>query len=168
MAGVADSTPDRNRLTDRSDLAERSRLGGASVLLAAGAFVLFAGAPGIAAAAALLAVWVALPATYAFALGNVALAALVGSGSLVELAVVEACLLGVLLAPAGRLAAPGRPVVVAAGGAAAGAALAWATSQGALGLGTAGLAVVAATGLGGYGLHRYQLVTLDSAGGGDE
>ena len=54
MAELADSTPDRNRLADRSHLAERSRLGGTSVLLAAGTFVLFAGAPGIAAAAALL------------------------------------------------------------------------------------------------------------------
>ncbi|UPV76650.1 hypothetical protein M0R89_19150 (plasmid) [Halorussus limi] len=162
MAARTDSTADRTRRADRS------RLGGASVLVVAGAFVLSAGAPGIAAAAAVLAVWFALPATYAFALGNVALAALVGSGDVVQLAVAEAGLLGVLLAPAGALDRPGRPVAIAVGGAAAGAALAWAASRGAVGLWVAGLAIVAATGLGGYGLHRYQLVELDSVGDASE
>lgn len=148
--------------------ADRSRLGGAGALLAAGALVLFAGAPGIAAAAAVLATWFALPATYAFALGNVALVALVGSSDLVRLAVVEAGLVVALLAPAGRLDGPGRPVALALGGVAAGAGLAWAASRGALGTATAGLAVVAATGLGGYGLHRYQLAALGHAGDGGE
>jgi hypothetical protein len=164
VAGIGDSTTDRSGLSDRSRLADRSRLGGAGVLVAAGAFVLFAGAPGIAAAAILLTVWYAFPATYAFALGNVALAALVGSGNPVQLAIAEAGLLGVLLAPAGRLDAPGRPVVIAASGAAVGAALAWAVDQGTVGLTAAGVAVVAATGLGGYGLHRYQLVKLGHVG----
>lgn len=158
MSGIADPT------TDQSGLSDRSRLGGASVLLAASAFVLFAGALGITAAAVLLVVWYALPATYAFALGNVALAALVGSGNPIQLAVVEVGLLGVLLAPAGRLKAPGRPIVIAVLGVAIGTGLAWAVSRGLLSFSVAGVAVVAMTGLGGYGLHRYQLVGLGLVG----
>ncbi len=172
MAGLADRADDStaeqtaasndHRKRDPND--DRSRLGGASILVAAGAFVLLGGAPGVAAAAALVAVWFLLPATYAFALGNVALAALVGSSNLVALAVVEAGLFGVLLAPAGYLDRPGRPVAIAAGGAAVGVALAWAASRGTLGLPLAGLGVIAATGLGGYGLHRSQLAALDPVG----
>jgi len=51
---------------------------------------------------------------------------------------------------------------------AAGGALAWTASRGAIGLPLAGVAVVAATGLGGYALHRYQLVALDYVGDASE
>jgi hypothetical protein len=161
--GLADSP---SRLDGR--LADRSRLGGAGLVVVAAAFVLLAGAPGVAAAAAVVVCWVVFPATYAFALGNVALAALVGESAVLEIALVEVALVGLLVAPAGRLGRPARPVAIAVVAVAAGGALAWATSRGAIGLPLAALAVVAGTALGGYGLHRYQLVDLDRVGDGRE
>ncbi|WP_135854099.1 hypothetical protein [Halorussus salinus] len=166
MAGLAD----RIGLADsraEERLADRSRLGGASLVVVAAALVLLYGAPGVAAAAAVVACWLALPATYAFALGTVALAALAGE-SVAEIALVEVGLVGLLVAPAGLLDRPARPVGIAVVAVAAGGALAWATSHGAIGLPLAGLVVLGGTALGGYALHRYQLVNIGLAGDASE
>lgn len=156
--------------------ARYARLGAASAVVASVGLVALAGLPGVVAAAALVAAWVLLPASYAFALGQVALVALAPGGGLLGVAVAEAGLLGVLLAPATTLPEPGPPVALAVAWALGGVALAWASAggtggtAGTAGAGTvgagvlapwqAGFALIAVTALAAYGLHRYQLVSL--------
>lgn len=175
-----------------SDLAtERTRLGGASALVAAVALVVSAGVEepvaalqGVVAAVVVLTAWYLSAPTYAFALGNVALVAVLPETAIVRMVVVEAGLLGMLLASATTLDdsdhsadGPDHPAHLAVAGvvvlvlawAIAGGALAWASAGDLLGLPVAGGLLIALTALVVYGLHRYQLVSLgvvsETAGG---
>jgi len=105
MSGRAES----ERVADRSATpSEHPRLGGASALLAALALLVFPGESPVVAVLGAVAVpvaWYLLTPAYAFALGHVALAAILpGSGfaggtDLVWIAAVEVGLVGTLLAP---------------------------------------------------------------------
>ena len=151
-----------DRLPDRLFDDERTRLGAVGVVVAGIGLVALAGLPGVVAAVLLAVAWILLPATYAFAVGQIALVALASDGALVGFAAVEVGLLGVLLAPATRLADPVPPVALAVAWVLAGVALAWAsTGAGApLDPWLAGLALVTLTALAAYVVHRYQLVAL--------
>jgi hypothetical protein len=194
-----------------SQNSERTRLGGAAVLVAAVAFVVAGGVsgvgdlPGVGAAVAVVAGWFLLGGVYAFALGQLGAASLLAGSGPLELAAVEIGLLGVLLASA---AAPGRyerepsspdstatpgfvpvsfvrvipssfvraipstfvrgPALVALAWVLAGGALAWAATESLVQLSVAGVLLIAAAGVAAYALHRYQLVSLGTAGGGGE
>lgn len=161
-----------------SDFAtERTRLGGASALVAAAALVAVAGgrvAIAILGALVVLTAWYFLSPTYAFALGNVALVALVPevtTATLARVAVVEAGLLGVLLASATTFTGPDRPaplavsaVLLVLGWVLVGGALAWASARSLLWLPVAGGLLVALAAFAAYGLHRYQLVAVGAVG----
>ena len=165
---------------DRGFAAERTRLGGASALVAAVALVVSAGVEGLvvglqglAAAAVVVSAWYLLPPTYAFALGNVALVAVLPETAVGRMVVVEAGLLGILLASATTLDSPGQSddsghsvlsilvgALVVLAWTLAGGAFAWASARGDLRLSVAGGFLIALSAFAAYGLHRYQLVSL--------
>lgn len=189
MAGRADRDAFGDAVADRlAGSSQRPRLGGASALVAAVGLV---GLPGESAmvavlgALAVLIAWSLVPPTYAFALGHVALAAVLPEAAfaqwptLVWLAVVELGLLGVLLASATSSeylsdteeSPRGERAEIVAGGIVLGwtllgGALAWASVRPSLGLPATGGLLVVLTGVAAYGLHRYQLVSLGLAGDG--
>lgn len=112
MSGSAESVSERaesERVADRSAIpGEHPRLGGASALAAALALLVFPGGNSVVAVLGAVAVpvaWYLLAPTYAFALGHVALAAILPTGALAEgtnllwIAAVEVGLVGTLLAP---------------------------------------------------------------------
>ncbi|WP_458207712.1 hypothetical protein [Haladaptatus sp. NG-SE-30] len=149
---------------------ERTRLGGVETLLASGALIAFAGAPGIVAAALIVTAWYMLSSTYAFALGQVALVALLSGADLVQIAVVEASLVGVLFAPVIAYDNPVNPIPVTLGGILFGSSIAWMSGSSILGfqttatrigLPTAAVLLIVTFVIIAYGLHRYQLVTLE-------
>jgi hypothetical protein len=186
MAGRIEATP----VTDpRPASSERTRLGWASALIAAVALLAVPGgqaAVAIAGALGVLGAWYLLAPTYAFALGHVALAAVLPEGgafargaSLVWVAAVEAGLLGMVLSSAtefrefsssdpdgeGEMSSRSTSLAVVGAGlvlgwVVVGGLLAWASGRSSLGLPTAGALLVALTALAAYGLHRYQLVSL--------
>lgn len=186
-------TPDPKRTPDP----ERTRVGGAAVLVAAGAFVVAGGLPGVVAAVAVVAGWFLFGGVYAFALGQLGAASLLAGNGPLELVAVEIGLLGVLLASA---AAPVRyergppspdspdtarrspssfvrgvpsslihgPALLALGWVLAGGALAVAVLRSLVRPSVAGVLLVVAAGVAAYALHRYQLVSLGAAGGRGE
>ena len=134
-------------------------------LVAAGAFVGFAGAPGVLAALAVLAAWYAFDEVYAFAVGQVGVVAFLGDASPVALGVAEAGLFGLLLVPLTASVGVGRTVAVAVGWTAVGGLAAWASAERTVGLPVAAGALLAATALAAFGLHRYQRVELGGVAG---
>lgn len=164
--------------------AERTQTGAATAFVVAAAFVGLAGLPGLAAGATVVAAWYFLPATYAFALGHVALAAAFPAGGLVPIAVVEVGLVALLFVsarsserPAGQIARPGvegerprigdrsrRTAAVAVGWLLLGGALAVASRAALLDLSVGAVLLAGATAFAIYGLHRYQLVALGRVG----
>lgn len=167
--------------TDRTvPVGERSRLGGVSVLVAAVGLAAFADQRWMAVAGALAVpvAWYLASPVYAFAVGQLALAAVLPEGALtatadlVRAGAVEVGLVGVLLASVARggprttsRASVGTLVL---GWTLLGGVLAWASVRSLLGVGPAVGLLAASTALTAYGLHRYQLVTLELAGGIDE
>lgn len=86
---------------------DRSTLGWVGVALVFGAFGLVAGVAGVAGAAAVAVTWYLLPTVFAVALGQAVLVALgVGTTDLTVLAIVEAPLLWLLVAPVVDRATP--------------------------------------------------------------
>lgn len=155
---------------------ERTWLGSAGLLLAAGAFVAVGGVDGLLAAGLAAGGWYLLAHTYAFALGQIALVAVFSPTDAVPFALVQVGLFGVLFAPAvtgdsgpttSGATAP-TTIAVAALGVLAGAGAAWASGLSAVGLPVAALGVVAGLGFAAYGLHRVQLVSLGLVEGDDE
>lgn len=171
--------------------AERTQTGAATAFVVAAAFVGLAGLPGLAAGATVVAAWYFLPATYAFALGHVALAAAFPAGGLVPIAVVEVGLVALLFVsarsserPAARIARPDvegerpetegerprigdrsrRTAAVAVGWLLLGGALAVASSTALLDVSLAAVLLAGVTAFAIYGLHRYQLVALGRVG----
>lgn len=142
----------------------RTRAGAATASAVAAAFVAFAGVPGIAGGATVLGAWYFLPATYAFALGHVALVALFSTADFAAVLVVEAGLLALLVlgAPASERDRPS--AVTLAGWLLLGGGLAWASRTRELDLSLAAVTLAGATILASYGLHRYQLVALGQVG----
>lgn len=155
---------------------ERSLFGGASAVLAAVAVLAVAGDAiivGVLGALAIPTAWYLAAPTYAFALGHLALVAVVPevTTALAPVAVVELGLLGVLLASARTLDDADRPDALAAVGASLvvgwvllGVGLAWASVQSLLWLPTAGVLLVGVTALAAYALRRYRLVALEEGG----
>lgn len=141
---------------------ERTRFGAVAALLTGVAFVAVAGLPGLAAAALVGVGWYASP-TVAFALGQIALVAVMPD-NLLALAAVEVGLFGVLLAPAMTLDKPAVPVALGVGAALVGGTLAWASAsaRSLIGLPTAAALLVVAFAFAAYVLNRYQLLTLGS------
>ncbi|WP_135825295.1 hypothetical protein [Halorussus ruber] len=181
MAGHADSEAGAERRKRDGLTTDRTKLGGASALLAAVALIgLTEGRPLVAVLGglAVVASWLLLAPTSAFALGHVALAAVLpanalASGVPLELLAVEVGLVGMLLASATRRGVDaGGSVALAVGVVLAwtfgGGALAWIAARSGLDLWLAGALVVGASGLAAYGLHRYQLVSLGLVGETDE
>jgi hypothetical protein len=192
MRGHAESEAGTERRRPEGLTADRTRLGGASALLAAVALIgLTGGRPVVAVLGglAVVASWWLLAPTYGFALGHVALAAVLPVNALaggvpLELLAVEVGLVGMLLASAvdrgvwpergdaehevqtGRSVAPSIGLILA--WTLGGGALAWIAAGSGLDLRTAGALVVGASGLAAYGLHRYQLVSLGLVGDTDE
>jgi hypothetical protein len=140
-------------------MAERSPLGGLASLVAAGTLVALAGPLGGVAGAALFACWYALGPTYAFAVGQVAIVALVNQYPLPYVIVAESAVFAVLLSPdlgssRGRRLVGGTVLAtVTLGGLAYGTLVAWGT------LWATALVVLVAIALVTYTVHRYELVT---------
>lgn len=173
MASVKDSetvtATERNRMPT-----ERSRLGGASTLVAAVALIAVAGERwpvAVIGALVILSVWYLLPPPYAFALGNVALVAVLPEIDLMRTTVVEVGLLGALLTSATTAITSDRHlpidvsgVLLVLGWVLVGGVLAWASIRSLLRLPVAAVLLVALTALTAYGLHRYQLVAIGVIG----
>lgn len=137
----------------------------AFALLAAGAFVAFAGLRGGVAALAVLAAWLALDETYAFAVGQVGVVAFLGDASAIALGLAEVGLFGLLLVPLTAAVGLGRTVGVAVGWTAVGGLAAWAAAERLIGIPVAAAVVLAATALAAFALHRYQRVELGGVAG---
>lgn len=149
--------------TNRS-LTDRSWTETVAVLITAAGFVLIGGLDpvGVASAAAIALVWFAFPVVYTVALGHVLVAALTVDGfSTLAIVTVELGLFGMILTTAPTLYDRGTVTsmtvfmlglfVFVFG-------IAFVTSE-ALWIGALALLVVGA--LASYGIHRYELVTLD-------
>ncbi|USZ69755.1 hypothetical protein NGM10_16800 (plasmid) [Halorussus salilacus] len=161
---------------------DRTRLGGASALVATAALISFAGEQWVAVVGALAVpvAWYLAGPTYAFAVGHLALVAvlperaIVSTVDLARAGAVEAGLVGVLVAtvrPVGpRRSTPGASVglLVVLAWILAGGVLAWASARPLLEIPTAAGLVVALAAFTTYGLHRYRLVSLGLAGETDE
>lgn len=143
-------TPDR----------ERTQFGGVAAFAVGVALVAFAGAPGLAGAALVVGTWYLLGPTYAFASGHVAVVGLLGDAGLLAVGAVEVGLLAVLLSPAVTLDHPLGPALVLLGALALGGGAAWASARDLVGPVAAAVALTATLWLAGYGLHRWQLVSL--------
>ncbi len=145
--------------------AGRTWLGALGALAVAASLAWVAGPAGLAIAAALAAAWWWLPGPYAVAAGHVAALPVLPTGlDPVLVVALEAGFLGILGAPVAR--GPHRPstlAVLALAGLGLGA-VAW---HGWYAWGPrwlAGAAVVGAVAAGGYGLHRYSVVSLAQRG----
>jgi hypothetical protein len=175
------SASGRDAVADRFDPSnERTRLGGAGALVAAVGLLVFPGgnaAVAIVGALVVLGGWYLAGPAYAFALGHLALAAMMPEGGgffqgpdLVWLVPIEVGLLGTLLA---SLTGPSRDRIwvrgwiLVVGWVVVGGLLAWASAESSLGLPAAAGLLVAVFALAAYGLHRYQLVSLGLVGEGD-
>lgn len=142
----------------------------AGVLVAAVAFAGFGSSPGLIAAVTLLAAWLALPAEYVFAVGQVMIAAVVSGSVDPRLLVGAQTGLALLLAASIRDATNGARALVVwiALYAVAGLAVLSATRQGDFKIWQVALALWVVAVIAAYGLHRHEIVALGLTGGDDE
>jgi hypothetical protein len=157
---------------------ERTRVGGVSALVAAVALVVSAtlqgfdaGLQGTVGAVVVLAAWYLSGPTHAFTLGNIALVSVLPKDAVGQMVVVEAGLLGMLLAFAATLDGPDHSarsglagVLLVLAWSFAGGAFAWAVARSGLAFPVAGGLLIALFALAAYILHRYQLVSLGIVG----
>lgn len=135
-------------------------LGGASALFAAVVVAVVGGLPGMVTAVLVPVAWYALPSTYAFAVGQIGVLAVLDTGNPAALLAAQVGLLGVLLAPAVELSDTEQLVAVTLAWVGVGGLAAWASTRPTVGISLAGGTLVIATALVAYGLHRYQQVSL--------
>lgn len=136
-------------------------IGSIAVLVTIAAFAVVGGAPGALAATALVPVWLLLPGVYVVAFGHVLLAAFAGDLDVVSVLAVELGLLLVLADAANAYPRPGTlfaNTVFAAGGLVVVTA-AILVAEVALWIAAGGLLVAFGTVT--YGIHRYELVSLE-------
>lgn len=138
----------------------RTKFGGVAAVLSAVGIALGGGLGAVAGSALLVAAWLLVDRVYAFALGQVLFVAIMPDPTPLQLAVVQAGLFGLLVAP-GLRDVPSRTLgafaVSSAGLIGVVAGVRDVTGQ----LWPAVVALGATVTLCGYVLHRYQLVTLD-------